>query len=222
MEGEMPEEIEVFQDLYLNGPLSRRAELRNALIEAAVNPWRVDLERSAQVLRNAVSTDDVVLFRREATDLYPEVGLTLWAKESGYYVPNINPLRVGQLTYAQYNAVLQDFVETIAAPIAPKFGFEVQASKPREALEDWLSDDAARKLRIFSDCANKSTGTGHPLDQARWFDFLITAHRENADLDAETLRRWLHEVDTWDEEWAHRLAGDYERSMDLLKYNDEH
>lgn len=45
----MAEEIEVFQDLNLRGPIARRPELRQALIAAAANPWRFDQERSDEV-----------------------------------------------------------------------------------------------------------------------------------------------------------------------------
>ena len=186
----MTDDIEVYQDLNLDGPLSRRAELRAALIEAAVSPWRVDLERSAEVLRNAVTTDDVVLFRRDKSNLFPEAGLTLWAIETGYYVPNITPLKVGELTYGQYNAILEEFVAFIVTPVAPRFGYVIRKSKPRETLDDWLSADAAIKLRRFSACANKSTGASHPMDEARWFDFLVAAHRDKSALDADSLVRW--------------------------------
>lgn len=39
----------------IRGPAEKRADLRAALIEAAAKPWSVDLERSAEVARNAVT-----------------------------------------------------------------------------------------------------------------------------------------------------------------------
>lgn len=105
----MTEKLEVYQDMAIHGPIAKRPELREALITAAVDPWRVDLERSAEVASNAVTSEDVVLFRRDAGQDHPAAGLTLWGTEDGYYVPNIVPLETGSLTFAQYNAVLTDF-----------------------------------------------------------------------------------------------------------------
>lgn len=52
----MTGKLEVFQDMAIRGPIAKRRELREALIAAAVDPWQVDLERSAEVARNAVTS----------------------------------------------------------------------------------------------------------------------------------------------------------------------
>lgn len=217
----MTDDIEMYRDLALRGPADQRPALRQALIAAAQGPWRVDLERSEEVARNAVTSDDVVLFRREASEKLPAAGLTLWGNDEGYYVPNIVPLEVGSLTFRQYNAVLADFIERIAAPVASRFAFTIDATEPRQTLDDWVSDDAAMKLRRFSAAANKSTGANHPMDERRWFDFLIAVHRARDKLGADRLARWLHEVEGWDEDTAHRLAGDYENGLALLAHYDQ-
>lgn len=218
----MTKQIEVFQDMSLSGPIAKRSELRNALIAAAVSPWRVDLERSAEVARNAVTSEDVILFRCDASEKFPAAGLTLWGTPDGYYVPNIVPLEYGSLTFAQYNSILADFITRIVEPVVDKFGFKIATTKPEQMLDDWVSPDTAVKLRRFSGAANKSTGASHPLDERRWFDFLVAAHRSGDKLDADRLARWLHEVEGWGEDSAHKLAGDFENSLDLLAYYDEH
>jgi hypothetical protein len=218
----MTDKLEVFQDMAICGPIAKRPELREALIAAAVDPWRVDLERSAEVARNAVTSEDVVLFRRDAGQDHPAAGLTLWGNENGYYVPNIVPLEMGSLTFAQYNAVLADFIARIAAPVTAQFGFTISTTEPRQTLDDWLSPDAALKLKRFSGAANKSTGASHPSDQRRWFDFLVAVHRGGDKPGADRLARWLHEVEGWDEDSAHGLAGDFETAIALLAYYEEH
>ena len=79
-----------------------------------------------------------------------------------------------------------------------------------------VSPAVAEALRRFSVLANKSTGASHPLDRDRWFDFILLAHRENAQLDASVLARWLSESEGWFEDCARDLAGEYERSRSLL------
>ena len=130
--------------------------------------------------------------------------------------------RRGSLTFAQYNAVLADFIARIAAPVTAQFGFTISTTEPRQTLDDWLSPDAALKLKRFSGAANKSTGASHPLDERRWFDFLVAVHRSGDKPGADRLARWLHEVDGWDEDSAHNLAGDFETALALLAYYEEH
>ncbi len=176
--------IEVFQDMAIRGSITKRSELRAALIAAAVKLWQADLERSAEMARETVMSKDVILFRREAGEDHPAAGLTLWETVDGYNVSNIFPSEVGQLTYAQYNAILTDFVERIAAPATDEFGFTIARTEPWQSLENWLSPDTALKLRHFSSAANKSTGSSHPADERRWFEFLIAAHRDRNKLGA--------------------------------------
>lgn len=217
----MTSNIEVYRDLYIRGPLDKRAELRSALLDAVSGRWSIDLKRSEEVAKGAITTDDVLLFRTRPTDTYPEAGLTLWQHEEGYYVPNIVPLESGQLSHSQYNAILDDFVENIASDVAAKHGFKISTTSGHQSIEDWVSEDAAIKLRRFSSAANKSTGASHPADERRWFDFIVSVHRSGQRLDADQLARWLHEADGWDERTAHDLAGRFEGAVALLKFYDE-
>lgn len=217
----MAEEIEVFQDMALRGPLAKRPELRAALIAAADGTWQADLDRSSEIARNAATTEDVVLFRRAADKGHPAAELALWGTNDGYRVSNIVPRQVGRLSFSQYNAILADFVARVAEPVSGKYGFVIDTTEPCQTLDDWLSPDAAAKLRLFSHAANKSTDATHPLDQRRWFDFVVAVHRAGDRLDADKLARWLHEAENWDEESAHELAGDFEKSLALLEYEHE-
>jgi hypothetical protein len=217
----MAEEIEVFRDMVLKGDIAKRPELRAALIAAATPPWRIDLERSAEVTRNTVTEEDVLLFRCQPGDEYPAAGLTLWGTDDGYYVPNIVPLENGNLTFVQYNAVLADFIAHIVEPVAHRYDFTITTTQSIQVLEDWVSADAAIKLRRFSGAANKSTGASHPMDERRWFDFLIAIHRAGDELGPDRLARWLHEAEGWDEDTAHKLAGDFENGLALLAHYDK-
>ncbi|XUY29982.1 hypothetical protein RMR21_022670 (plasmid) [Agrobacterium sp. rho-8.1] len=217
----MAAEIEMFRDMSLHGPSEKREELRAALITAASGDWGVDLQRSEEVRSSALTDADVVLFRCAANNDHPAAGLTLWETPDGYYVPNVVPLAFGSLTKGEYNAILQEFIDAIAQPIANRLGFELRAAESRQALADWVSDEVGTKLKRFSGAANKSTGASHPSDQRRWFDFIVAAHRRHERLDPGTLFRWLHEAEGWDEETAHQLAGDYENARALLKFSDE-
>ncbi|MER8747417.1 hypothetical protein NKH54_30825 [Mesorhizobium sp. M1004] len=215
-------QIEVFQDMSMAGPIAARPALRLALIEAAVHPWRVDLERSAEVARSAMTSEDVILFRRTPGRDHPSAGLTLWGNNEGYYVPNIVPLESGSLTFTQYNTILKDFIARVAAPVVNKFGYEITTTEGQQSPDTWLSSNTALMLRRFSSAANKSTGASHPSDEQRWFDFLVAVHRSRDKLGADMLARWLHEADGWDIDSAHKLAGDFEKSLALLDFYDEH
>jgi hypothetical protein len=135
------------------------------------------------------------------------------------YVSNIVPKDYrGQFSYPEYNAILTEFYERFARPVAIERGLSIELSSGEVDLEEWLSPTAAQALRLFSEKANKSTGASHPMDRERWYKFLILADKENARFDASTLARWLSEEAGWADTTASELADDYERARSLLAY----
>lgn len=84
-----------------------------------------------------------------------------------------------------------------------------------------MPDDAAEEaLHNFSILANKATGSSHPRDQERWFQFIFAAYRAPQQLDIDNLMRWLVEIEGWSDEKAHDLVIEYEFGLALLKeYN---
>lgn len=210
--------IHVFQDLILSGPGTSREAFAAALKQPPPLPWHYDAEGSANA---ELGDKGVLIFQRSSTDRVPAARLVLWPQDGGYYVPNITPVEVRQLTISEYNAVLADFAEAIAKPIARRFGFVVSMTSTNQDLEDWLTPESAAALRRFSSLANKSTGASHPLDERRWFDFIIAVHRSGQSIGSDYLTRWLREVEGWDERSAHKLASEFERGIALLKRNAE-
>jgi hypothetical protein len=122
------------------------------------------------------------------------------------------------LSVLQCNALIRAF-HRLTAPIAEKLGLHVELTTPVARLKDWMSTEAAKKLRLFSNNANKNTGTGHPMDLQRWMAFLVAAHGEGAEIDSEDLEHWLTEQG-WQPDIAHDLALQYEFGRVLLEYVD--
>lgn len=207
--------LDVFRDLHLRGPSSASGALQQSLKDHAVAPWRFAAEKVEQ-LRVMGEEGDALAFERAKTPGFEAAGLVLLAAGDGMEVVNIVPLEVGELSYRAYNTILEDFAACVARPAAKVAGYRVELSSGTLQLEDDVPASVLEALRRFSALANKSTGASHPLDRNRWFDFLILAHREGARLDASTLGRWLSESEGWPEDAARDLAGEYERSRDLL------
>lgn len=215
-----PPSLEVFQDLLLRGPREDRGKLRDALIAAAVLPWRHAFDKEADISLHATDDEDVVVFERSEGDGLVAAGLVLWSTADGYQITNIVPLELNSLSYSAYNAILQDFESRIAQPAAIVTGFHVETSSAHESISDWLTPSSAEALRRFSTLANKSTGAAHPLDKERWLAFLIDVYRKTPAFDAERLVRWLIEVERWPESTAHDLAIQYEFAIELLERYD--
>lgn len=217
----MSTSIEVFQDLYLRAASASSGAIRAAVLSNVCRPWRHEASRESEFRNSGLSDDDVIALLREPTDDLPGAGLVLWQELNGYRVANIVPTVSGELGIATYNALLQDFVERVARPASQAGDFQIESTATHQTLDDWVDVETARSLRRFSNLANKATGAAHPLDEKRWFEFVVTAHRHSADLDPARLVRWLIESEGWPEDGARGLARDYEVGRALLKAYDQ-
>ena len=132
------------------------------------------------------------------------------------YVSNIVPCESGKLTMEEYNTILKSFVKVLKYDTSIQF----ELTKPDMALEDILPETVAQKLKLFSNCANKSSGYSHPSDFDRWLDFVVSLHESRHEGRLELIERWLHEDAGWLWETASELSCQVEYSLDLLKYYD--
>ena len=210
--------MNVYADLKLYGD---RQQLLQAVadIEAALaDGWT----RSRELEGRIKAGPDVRCF--VCTENANRRPASLWFGEgrdhTSWSVNNIVPTTAARLSEGQYNAILEDFRARFVEPVAARLGLRVEMGKTAEGLEDWMSDEAADKLRNFSAAANKSTGSAHPLDKERWFGFLVAVHESGKAPDASTLQRWLTEEDDWPQEIAAELAIEFENGLALLKYYD--
>ena len=206
--------IEVFQDMSLTFPEDERTKFRESLQQCARAPWRHAEEKEESL------TQDVMVFERAPEDAIPASGLVLWGKSHGYDVVNIIPLEVDELGVTVYNNVLDDFLQRVVKPASCNSTFHVKLGKREQCITDWISQEAGNALHRFSVTANKSTGSSHPSDRSRWFEFLFAVHRAGGDLDTDLLGRWLNEVEDWPREVVDDLIIQYEYGLALLTEYD--
>jgi hypothetical protein len=86
-------------------------------------------------------------------------------------------------------------------------------------VQSSLTQGTFKKLRAFTVAANKQAPS-HPFDQERWREFVIGAHREDAQLAAEEVRDWLIDQG-FPEDKARSLAVAYESGRHLLKHYEQ-
>ncbi len=157
-------------------------------------------------------------FIRERSDGVPRALLALGVRPGtatvGNIVPNDDEFHDG-LGYDIYNAIVSEFA-AFAVPVAEQHHVQHTLTKAQADLGAWLSPQGIQLLESFSNLANKSTGSGHPMDSQRWNAFIIQTHREGSSLDVTTLGRYLVEQLGWDDEQADKLMLEYEFARELL------
>lgn len=211
--------ILVFQDLTLVPAEGKLEAIRGSLLSNQTNVWLHDASQEAVLQRYSGESEDIIQFRYEGSDL-PQASLTLWQRDNSYTITNIVPSKQSMLRIAEYNSLVQDFVDNVVKPAKAQNNFLITVTEPVRQLDSWISKGAADALRRFSVLANKSTTNSHPSDAERWEEFVVAIYRENTKLDTDVFVQWLVEIDGWDEISAQKLAIDYEKGLSLLETYD--
>lgn len=191
-------------------------------VENALNGgWRRDIESERWFEENAGKGARTGFVDRAfvcpKTARTPSARLWVAMREPGVFqVPNVTPIDEDELSYGEYNAVIEAFYERFARGLADRHGIRATLGPDEADLSEDLPDSVYKALRGFSDAANRSLGSSHPQDAPRWQRFIIEAHEADVDLSAATLERWLIEDAGWPEDVARELAGEYEFGRSLL------
>lgn len=188
---------------YLQGNWQRAADIENEAKASGIN-------------------DPYLCFELQNDPMFSPVVLVLSADEPGapMEVINIISRQRSSLSHDEYNSLLARFHTEVVEPSLRGTTVGVDVSSPDVEIEDLAPSSVAEALRQFSVLANKSTGASHPLDQERWFSFVVASHRSGKPMEVEMLTRWLVEKGGWTSEWAHDLSIQYEQQVALLSYYD--
>lgn len=151
-------------------------------------------------------------------------------------VGNIIPLEKDELSVDEYNDILVKFYNDVIKPYK-QINTEISISEPSDDTFDpttVITEVALKKLEAFCNGANKSTGSSHPCDRERWFDFICQTVDDGRMIDASTLATFLKDEDywgnkpdgyigvigkyAWDEDKAYELALEYESLCEIIEY----
>jgi len=209
--------MKMFKDLEIEVSQKVRADFLQRIEERLPEGWTRD--RDAEKRAHGPTTEGFCYYVcNQQQDRPPALVALVPRNENLMYVSNIVPRLVSELSRDQYNRILDEFATQCIKPIAVEMGISLKTTKEDETLEDWVSKGSAEKFRTFSVLANKSTGTSHPCDKERWYEFIISIVNNNDSLDSTTLREWMVAEDGWTEDVALEVVIEFEQEVGLLKY----
>jgi len=224
--------MHVYKELSFVGNKPELDELAKDIYNVFPADW--SKPRENYMLRNYILADYI-------GDQAPHAEVSIYYGENtwreGYVkVGNIVPLEKNQLTIDEYNKLL-DLFYTDIAKVYEETHENIEVVGPSSGQFDPLdciSDEALKKLKIFCDNANKSTGSSHPCDEKYWFDFICQTVDDRRIFDYDTLSKFLQDEEywgkkkkdflgvignfAWSEEKAEELALEYENYVRILQF----
>lgn len=231
MYNNLEEEMKTYRELYFRGSQEQLKGFVEEIKKYAVGNWRMEPQTDRwkeylffDYVGNSVDKARVSIFMGDNIS------------KGELMVGNIVPIEKSQLSVDEYNAVLVKFYDDVIKPYK-ECGTELDITQPSDDIFDpisIISEEALKKLKSFCYMANKSTGSSHPYDQERWFDFICQTVDDERIFDYTTLANFLQDETywgkkteefigvigdfAWDEEHAYELASEYERACEILQY----
>lgn len=223
--------MKTYRELYFKGTEKQLLEFVNEIGEYAVGSWK--LVKQSERWKEYIFFDYLgELVDKARVSIY--LGDNILKGE--LMVGNIVPLEKSELSVDEYNTVLLKFYEDIIKPYKEN-GTELNILQPSDDVFEptsIISETALKKLKMFCYNANKSTGSSHPYDRERWFDFICQTVDDDRMFDSSTLASFLQDENywgekqdgfigvigkfAWDEKHAYELASEYENLCEVLGY----
>ena len=225
------EDLKTFCELYFRGTPSSLEHFSDEIQQYATGEWTSGIKN--------FSDAHWIYFDYSGSEVNKAsvcINLPLSKPTDELYVTNIVPLEKSQLSVDEYNAVLRKFYADIVVPYKETH-HNIEISQVTDDIFDpttVITKAALEKLERFCYAANKSTGSSHPCDQERWFDFICQTVDDNKMFDYMTLYKFLQDESywgkkdddflgvvghfAWDETRAEQLASEYEQACEILQY----
>jgi hypothetical protein len=214
--------MKVFRDLKIEGSPDKLQKVLQQVIEAIANnpdsSWRRDEEAEAKI--NSVPKFDSKLYCFSCSESEKRRESNLWLshalEENRLSVSNILPQKIKELSYDEYNYILEEFSDRFLIPATKNLEVEVTLTEAEIDLKKLIEPEAVELLHRFSEADNKLGKVYLPLSKKDWYLFIVKSHKNKAQLNAEILERWLEEEEGWSEDIASNLVEEYQFARNLL------
>ena len=206
-------------ELTIHGNSEQLARLLETFEQPLADGWRRYVEAESRWIGMGRRLGSTRCFACSAEGSRPAAAV--WLESRGgdtLIVSNIVRLGKGGLFDDEYNHLLADFDSQVLQPACDGLAIQTELTPYRVKPEVYLSYEGVRRLKAFSDSANKSSL--HHTECQRWREFSIQSYCEGAGFDPSLLDEWLAEQG-WPEDQRQHLMREYENTLSILAAYDE-
>lgn len=185
------------------------------------SPFVYDGTETKTYARGIMRDDtEVACFKTKRVSLY-ESKVFVYVSGNKLVVANVLSSMVASLGRERYNQVVEAF--SVAVSDCLYGNIQVELSSSDFIMEHQISAEAFSALRTWVETCPKDAPFDHPLDEERWFRFILAIKDSENRLDASVLGRWLREDMAWPigcDDQVDEIEDKYSYSIRLLKFYD--
>lgn len=154
-------------------------------------------------------------------DKLPSSRVIIWAYSDDnprIEVINIVPTQasgISDLEVSTYNEILDSFINKILSPVCSGYGVAYESNNEDYSIEEDIPK-SFEKLDLWLKGYPLSC---HPVDEKRWFDFIVALVKNGEDLSVSTFEEYIAETQSsWKKSDIERFSENMEYGRRLLKY----
>jgi hypothetical protein len=211
--------MRALNNLVIHGSPDEVAAFLQRLEESPPEGWARDREAEARFRDGRPLNDRTFRIRCTEAPGRPAAVLLFhpWGPDE-CHLYQIFPRSEHTLSDEEYNHILAEFTGEVLEPLSRGTAIRSEVLPPQIRLRDYLSVEAAQKLKDFSSLANRTSL--QPSDRNRWQQFVMRAHLDDSIMDTDFLEAWLASQG-WSEPMRQELSREYEAIRSLLWNYDE-
>lgn len=171
---------------------------------------------------NSFSESDSLAIYVEYDGLpYSKVVICTLLHKTAVSIANIVPMPQSGVSHIEpviYNQILEKFILEILQPIQDKTSYVVTTNKEDYTIQEIIP----KSFPLLHQWISAYPLSCHQFDTHRWFEFIISLHKNQEELSLETFGSYLKEECQWQDDIIDNLELKLGYSLDLLGYYDEH
>lgn len=133
-------------------------------------------------------------------------------------VANIIPTQasgVTNLNVSTYNEILDIFIDKILSPVCKEFGVRYESNNEQYSIKEYIP----KSFEKLDQWLNGFPLSCHPMDEERWFDFIVALVKNGEELSISTFEEYIAETQkSWTRNDIECFSEKLEYSIRLLKY----
>jgi hypothetical protein len=154
--------LEVFKELTISGAPPALSKLIDEITGHPASGWRRNRDREPRNMPRLSAGYELAVFRWEGPGIAPAADVFFKGDGEVLKVTNIVPVNVPKLSFAEYNAIIDDFAARNISKRQEDLPLDVEITPDHLPITHWLTKDSAGLLTSFSRSANRSIP--HALD----------------------------------------------------------
>ncbi len=165
--------------------------------------------------------DTLAVYMQEEKFPYSRLIICTDNSKNGVSIVNIVPMPesgVSHIGYSEYNKILDTFRDKVFYKIINDSHNRISENTEDYSIEEVIPYSFSKLNTWLSNYPL----SGHPLDERRWYDFVISLHENNENLSIDVFKKYIQEKYNWEEDVVESFALKLESQLDLLDYYDNH